>query len=118
MGENVLDRISSPPARFWYTTQPRDWTDPENGLTYAVDSNGDIVVPKPFWGAVSLEYTAGGGMSFLKYSPTKLKSLVSTEAGAQSAEKVASIAAKMKANDSYLLLDLFLHISIREKLIS
>lgn len=103
IGEKVYDRKSSFLARFWYTIEPRIWTDPERGFRYKVDADGKIDGFAPNGGAGGLEFLSGGGASlFLKYNPAKLKTLISTEKGAQSAEKVASIAEKMKANDPYV----------------
>jgi len=103
IGDKVYERGSSFLARFWYTIEPRIWTDPEYGFRYKVDADGKIEGFAPNGGAGGLEFLSGGGASsFLKYNPAKLKTLISTEKGAQSAEKVASIAQRMKANDPYV----------------
>ncbi len=53
----------------------------------------------PITGDVPLNLGGSGGLKFLKYSSKALKSLMSTEKGAQSAKTISSIAKAMKNGD-------------------
>lgn len=100
-GEQIYSRRDNLLGRVWdLLGNERTYDDNETGKTYTVDSDGKI--KGDYIGGIAGEFISGGSFSFLKYDPSKLKSLISTEVGAQSAGKIAAIAGKMKSNDPFI----------------
>ncbi|UIR55479.1 hypothetical protein LZQ00_14550 [Sphingobacterium sp. SRCM116780] len=101
-GEQVYNRRDNLLGRLWdFLGNERTYKDTENGKTYTVDSDGKI--KGDYNGGIAGEFISGGGASSIaKYNPAKLKTLIATEEGAQAAEKITSIAEKMKTNDPYI----------------
>lgn len=100
-GEKVYSRINDPLEQIFRWLVPREYRDPKSGKVFQVNNDGYTLTPV-ISGSPELLGGVGGGFKFLKYQVATLKTLVSTEKGAQATENIAKVAAKMKANDPFV----------------
>ena len=99
-GEKVLNTQTNSLVRFWTAFSPREWTDPKTGMVYHVDADGKIIRLRPVGNSGALGFVSGaGGLTYVTYASKELQTLIATEKGAQSTQKVDKFIEMMNKGD-------------------